>query len=123
MQDLPVWVSGPASGFLVYVVMKFFAPAIKGSWRGQADQWRSESKYIKQLEDARDRAFKDRDLIAKERDDLFKNFASLNARFEVLENKFEESQKQVTLLTEKFGMSELRVSELTIEIQKLTRDL
>lgn len=108
---------------LLVAAWKFFGPALRGQISGQAAQWRSENKYIAQLESARDRAFAERDAIAKERDELFQNFASLNARFTVLEEKFDASQKQVALLTEKFSQSESMVAQLTLEIQKLSRGI
>lgn len=130
MPEIPAWATGLGSGGLIYVVLRYFGPALKGSLNGQATQWRSENKYIAQLESARDRAFEERDAISKERDELFQNFATVNARFTILEQKFDDSQKQVALLTAKLDEAELQaaqlkkmVAQLTAEIQKLTRGL
>lgn len=105
--NVPGWATASGLGFLIFAY-KFLWPDIRESLRGRASQWRSESKWIKQLEESRDKAIAERDAIANKYNDLFQNFATVNARFTILEQKFDDSQKQVEVLTSKFEAAEKR---------------
>lgn len=144
MPEIPGWGYGAGSvGFFIFAY-KFLWPDIRESLRGRAAQWRSESKWIAQLEESRDKALAERDAVTTKYNELFQNFATVNARFTVLEQKFDDSQRQVEILTNKFEQAERRaiesearaveaerrairleemVESLNKEIHKLTRGL
>lgn len=99
IEEIPGWLTAGGGGFLLYVAYRFFWPSIRDSLSGQASQWRSENRYIRQLEEARDRAFAERDAAVHDRNELYQRFAKLEAQMEVMSYRLEQAQAEVKRLT------------------------
>lgn len=99
IEDIPGWFTGGAGVTLLYITYKFFWPSIRDSLSGQASQWRSENRYITQLEQARDRAFAQRDAAVQKYDDLYQRFARMEAQMQIMEHKLDQAYTEIQKLT------------------------
>lgn len=108
-ENMPGWVTGGGAGVLLYLSIKYFWPSIRDSLYGQAQQWRSENRYIAQLEKSLNNALTERDKAVHEKNELYQRFATMEAKMQVMEFKLDLAQQEV--------------EKLTNEIQKLTRGL
>ncbi len=97
--DLPSWVTVGGGGTLLYFAYKFFWPSIRDSMSGQAVQWRSENRYIAQLEAARDRAIAERELAENRADELFKKLSAMEAQMEIMGYKLGQAQAEIAKLS------------------------
>ena len=99
LEQIPGWLTGGVGASCLYIAYRFFWPSIRDSLSGQASQWRSENRYIAQLEASRDRALEERDEAVKERNELYQRLTKLEAKMEVMAYRFELSQAEVQRLT------------------------
>src|SRR5690554_1272260 len=84
LENMPGWVTAGGGGVLFYLAYKFFWPSVRDALAGQATQWRSENKYIAQLEEALSRALQERDKAFQEKNELYQRFAKMEAQMQVM---------------------------------------
>lgn len=106
---MPGWATAGGGGILFYLAYKYLWPSVRDSLAGQASQWRSENRYILQLEAALSKALEERDEAVEEKNQLYQRFANMEAKMQIMEFKLDQAYKEV--------------ENLTAEIQKLTRGL
>lgn len=99
LENMPGWVTAGGGGVLFYLAYKFFWPSVRDAMAGQATQWRSENKYIAQLEAALSRALQERDKAFQEKNELYQRFAKMEAQMQVMEHKLDQAYREVEKLT------------------------
>lgn len=97
--DIPGWAYLGGAGVLASVAYKFFWPAVRDSLTGQSAQWRSENRYIQQLEDARRQAVVEKREAEQRYEDLFLKYASLEADMRVLKSQLDYLQRKLSQFT------------------------
>lgn len=101
LEEMPGWLAGAGGATGAGLLMFFFRvfwPSIRESLSGQRTQWRSENRYIAQLEDARDKLAEERDEAVRKYTELYHRFANVEAQMKVMEYKLDQAQHEISRL-------------------------
>lgn len=111
LDNVPGWVTASGGGVLFYMAYRYFWPSIRDSLLGQASQWRSENRYIEQLETALNRSLAERDKAIQEKNEIYQRFAQLEAQMKIMEFKLDQAYREVEKLTSEIQKLMGKVSE------------
>lgn len=102
LEDWPGWVTASGSGIFFFFAYRIWL-ALRDSLSGQSTQWRSENRYIEQLQTENEKLRTQRDEAVNERNDLFARLAKMEARMQIMEDKFNRAQAEIEALKAERG--------------------
>lgn len=103
-EELLKWMLTTGGGVgLVVVALRHLWPSLRDSLQGQSTQWRSENRYIAQLEAARERAVLGEAEAKAQVAQMHQTIAELTARITVMEGELRFARKQIARLSRRLG--------------------